>query len=444
MTDELYKELCKIPMLDVHTHIDASHMSARGLHDILLYHMVISDLYGAGCPDGHRLSEEPDEAETEGRIKNALPYIKYIRNTSCYWGLKIILRDLYGWEDDITEDNWRKLDGVIRTKSKDGAWPRKILNKAGIKRLGTELWRGHGGIADDVFQYGLEWAFFTRNQWNTYDTALLELEHAWNQETPGAPLEVTTDRSKLDFKRTIKNMDDVKEAIKYYCEKIPYDKITNIASHLSTDITYAPATEGQMGEALKNRNNAGEKERDIYANYINELYYGELTSNKEKSEKILLNYSVGAEPLPYESGSKLRTETVFELAALFDKYKNLNFSLFLSNVHQNQALCTLARELPNVSLSAYWWHNFFPSSMRQIIAQRLDMLPANKQVGFFSDAYCVDWAYAKAEIVRRQLAYVFSEKISQGQYTFDGALEIAERIVYKTPQELCHMKPSDF
>ena len=427
-------------MIDVHTHIDASHMSARGLHDIMLYHMVISDLYSSGCDDGSRLSEEPDEAETETRIKNALPYLKYIRNTSCYWGLKIILRDLYGWEDDITEDNWSKLDNIIRDKY-NSVWAKKILNKAGIKRVGTELWRGHDGIADDVFQYGLEWSFFTRNQWNTYDTALLELEHAWNQEIPGAPLGVTADRSKLNFKRVIKNIDDVSEAVKHYCEKIPYDKITNIASHLSTDISYASATREQMITALKNRDNAGEKERDIYANYINELYLEELS---RQNKKIMLNYSIGAEPLPYESGSKLRTETVFELAALFDKYRNLNFSLYLSSLHQNQALCTLARELPNVSLSAYWWHNFFPSSIRQVMAQRLDMLPSNKQVGFFSDAYCVDWTYAKAEIIRRQLAEVLAGKIEQGQYNFDSAILIAEQILYKTPQELCCMQPGDF
>ena len=440
MTNELYSEIRKIPLLDAHTHIDASHMGARGLHDILLYHMVISDLYSAGCPDGHRLSEEPDEAEIEARIKNALPYIKYIKNTSCYWGMRIILKDLYGWEEDITEENWRKLDAIIREKASPN-WAKEILNKAKIKRVSTELWRGHESLHDEVFQYSLEWAFFTRNQWNTYDTALLELEHAWNQETPGAPLGVTADKEALNFKKKIKDIDDVTEAIKHYCDKIPYDKIISTASHLSTDITYAPASREQMAEALKNRANAGEKERDIYANYINELYYKALS---EKAAKIMLNYSIGAEPLPYESGSKLRTETVFELAALMDRYKNLNFSFYLSSLHQNQALCTLARELPNVSLTAYWWHNFFPHSIRQLISQRLDMLPANKQVGFFSDAYCVDWAYAKAEIVRRQLAEVLAEKIAQSQYSFESALATAKQIVYETPQELCYMVPSEF
>lgn len=440
MIDELYNALCEIPLLDAHTHIDAGHMGARGLYDILLYHMVISDLYSAGCPDGHRMPEEPDEAEIEARVKNALPYIKYIQNTSCFWGVKTILKDLYGWEESITQANWRRLDAVIRGKSGDN-WAKEILNRANIKRVSTELWRGQGGLHDEVFQYSLEWAFFTRNQWNTYDTALLELEHAWNQETPGAPLGVTADKEALNFKKKIKDIDDVTQAVAHYCDKIPYDKIISTASHLSTDITYASVTREQMIEALKNRANAKEKERDIYANYINELYYGALS---EKCAKIVLNYSIGAEPLPYESGSKLRTETVFELANMLDKYKNLKFSFYLSSLHQNQAMCTLARELPNVSLSAYWWHNFFPSSICRMIAQRLDMLPANKQVGFFSDAYCVDWAYAKAMIVRKQLAKVLAEKIAQGQYSFDEALAIARQIVYETPQELCYMEPSDF
>jgi hypothetical protein len=440
MTNELYGELCEIPLLDAHTHIDAGHMGARGLYDILLYHMVISDLYSAGCPDGGRLSEDPDEAEIEGRIAAALPYLKHIQNTSCFWGMKIILKDLYGWEEDITEANWHRLDAMIRDKAGE-KWAKEILNRAKIKRISTELWRGQGGLHDEVFQYSLEWAFFTRNQWNTFDTALLELEHAWNQDVPGAPLGVTADKEALNFKKKIKNIGDVDEAVNHYCEKTPYDKIISTASHLSTDITYAPVTREQMAKALSNRANAGEAERDIYANYINELYYEKLS---EKPRKIVLNYSIGAEPLPYESGSKLRTETVFELAAVLNKYKNLNFSFYLSSLHQNQALCTLARELPNVSLSAYWWHNFFPNSIRQVMSQRLDMLPANKQVGFFSDAYCVEWAYAKAVIVRKQLAQVLAEKIAQGQYSFEGALAIAKQIVYETPQELCYMVPSDF
>ena len=77
-------------------------------------------------------------------------------------------------------------------------------------------------------------------------------------------------------------------------------------------------------------------------------------------------------------------------------------------------MCTLARELPNLSLAGYWWHNFFPDTIAQVIRERLEMLPANKQIGFFSDAYCAEWSYAKAVLVRKILARVLAERIDQG------------------------------
>ena len=69
------------------------------------------------------------------------------------------------------------------------------------------------------------------------------------------------------------------------------------------------------------------------------------------------------------------------------------------------------------------------------------MLPANKQVGFFSDAYCVEWTYAKAVIVRKQLARVLAEKVGQGQYSVSEALEVARATLFDSPQMLLGMKP---
>jgi len=436
--DRLFDKLGEIPLFDVHTHMDASHISARGLHDVLLYHMVVSDLYSAGCPDGARLSEAPDEAEVTFRMERALPYLEYIQNTSCFWGVKIILSDLYGWEKPITKENWREIHGIIAAKYADPAWARQILRKANITRTCTELWRGSSGIADDLFQYSLEWAFFTRCQWGQFDTALLELEHAWGQDEPGAPLPVTVDRAALQLSKTIQSLDDVKAAVKHYCDRIPYEKVLSTASHLATDITYRQVTEAEMAQALRNRDHAGAQERDIYANYINELFLAEIEAS---GRNIVLQFSIGAEPLPYETGSKLRTETVYQLAELFSRHPRVKFSLFLASAHQNQAMCTLARELPNVSLAGYWWHNFFPSAIRRIMDERLDMVAANKQLGFFSDAYCADWAYAKSIMVKKQLAEVLAAKVEQGQFSEAEALSVARQILNETPQQLLGMEP---
>ena len=437
LSAELFEKLSEIPLFDVHTHMDATHIGARGLHDILLYHMVISDLYSAGCPDGARLSEDPDEAEVTYRIERALPYLPYIQNTSCFWGVRMILKDLYGWSKPITKDNWHEVHSIIAAKASVPAWPKEILKKANIARICTELWRGHGGIADDVFQYSLEWAFFTRCQWGQFDTALLELEHAWGQDEPGAPLPVTLDRAALQLKKTIKSLDDVKAAVKHYCDRIPYGKVLSTASHFSTDIRYRSVSDAEMESALRNRGAAGDQERDVYANYINDLFLNEIEAS---GKDIVLQFSIGAEPLPYETGSKLRTETLFELAEMFSRHPGVRFTLYLSSEHLNQTVCTLARELPNLSLAGFWWHNFFPSAIRKVMGERLDMVAANKQLGFFSDAYCADWAYAKSVIVKKQLAEVLAGKIGQKQYTESEALTIARQILNETPQQLLGMK----
>jgi hypothetical protein len=112
---------------------------------------------------------------------------------------------------------------------------------------------------------------------------------------------------------------------------------------------------------------------------------------------------------------------------------------FLSSRHANQSLCTLCRELPNLSLSGYWWHNFFPSTIRQVMEERLDMLPTNRQIGFFSDAYCIEWAYAKSVMVRGELARVLASKVKAGQYDEETAVTIAHDILFETPQFLLGM-----
>src|SRR5512137_795035 len=97
LTAELNEALTDLPLLDPHTHLVGGKLGARGLHDILLYHMAVSDLYAAGCPSGARLTQYPGWPtieEAHARIEEALPYLRYVRNTSISWGIRIILRDL--------------------------------------------------------------------------------------------------------------------------------------------------------------------------------------------------------------------------------------------------------------------------------------------------------------------------------------------------------------
>jgi hypothetical protein len=175
----------------------------------------------------------------------------------------------------------------------------------------------------------------------------------------------------------------------------------------------------------------------VYASYILDRF---LTELERHGDGIVFQFSLGAEPLPFESASRLNQRTIGQLADLVARHPGLRFMCFLSSRHANQSLCTLARELPNLSLAGYWWHNFSPGAIRHVMEERLDMLPVNKQIGFFSDAYCAEWTYAKAVMVRKLLAEVLESKIILGQYTFDEAVQSARAILYDSARELLGMK----
>jgi glucuronate isomerase len=439
IVQELESALTTVPMLDIHTHLVGGNLGARGLHDVLLYHMVISDLYAAGCPSGARLTQYPqwpDKDEAHNRIRDALPFLPHIQNTSSFWGVRMILRELYNWNEPMRVDNWERLDNLIRERADDRAWHHSILDRLNIRRTGTEIARRGQGADDDRLQYALEWGFFTRCQWGEFDTALYELERCWGK-TPESPSPIGAGgRPKTE--RTIKSLADVHAAIHHYVSAIPCAQVIATATHISTDINFQAVSDSEMEAALQRRGEAGAAERDVYAAYVHEHF---LTALEAHGDQIVFQFSFGAEPLPFETGSRLNQHTIAQLAEMIGRHPRLRFQCFLSSRHANQSLCTLARELPNFSLAGYWWHNFFPDVIRQVMSERLDMLPANKQIGFFSDAYCVEWTYAKAIIVRRQLARVLAEKVEQGQYSIDEALGVARATLFDSPQTLLSLKP---
>lgn len=431
--------LAEIPILDVHTHLCGPKLAARGLHDVLLYHMIVSDLYSAGCPSGARLTQFPNWAtkeEAHQRITEALPYLPHIQNTSGWWGVRIILRDLYDWREPLTADNWRRLDDQIRERADDPAWPRATLKRVNIQRTCAEYCRRGQGEGDDVLQYSLEWGMFMRAQWGEFDTAVYDLERTWGKP-PEAPLAIGGGERPRN-ERTIRSLDDVHAAVQHYVDSIPYQEVISTATGISTDIDYHLPTEKEMDAALTRRWHAGPAERDIYAAYIGEAF---LAALEKRGRDIVFQFSLGAEPLPFETASRISQRTLGQLAQIVGRHPGLRFQCFVSSRHANQTLCTLCRELPNFSLAGFWWHNFFPDAIRQVMGERLDMVPVNKQVGFFSDAYVAEWAYAKVIIVRQQMAQVLAQRVRQGQYTVDEALAVARAILWETPQSLVGMTP---
>ena len=313
---------------------------------------------------------------------------------------------------------------------------RELIRKLHIQRIATEYARRGEGMNADLFQYAMEWAFFTRTQHGAYDSALYELERCWGQP-PGSPIPHAATKRPTPA-RVIHTLEDAQQALRHFVDQLIQSGVIAYATHVSTDFNYRAVTEAQMAAALARRAVAGQEEREIYTSYIQDS----LPQHAGKRGAAHRGpFSYGAEPLPHETGSLLPQRSIADVAEIIARHPKVRFVCMEASRHGNQSLCTLGRELPNFSLIGYWWHNFFPGAMRQVMEERLDMLPMNKQIGFFTDAYTIEWTYAKARMIHRQLAQVLAQKIRQGQYDMDTALLTARHILFDSAQTLMGLRP---
>ena len=209
---------------------------------------------------------------------------------------------------------------MIRERADDRSWPRAVLDRARIERTGTEIARRGQGEDDDRLQYALEWGFFTRCQWGEYDTALYELERCWGR-SPESPAPIGGG-ARPATERQIRNLEDVHDAIAHYVANIPYGQIVSTATHLSTDIDYRDVTDAEMASAIGRRDRAGPAERDCYASYVNEAF---LTALETHADEIVFQFSFGAEPLPFETASRLSQRTIGQVATLIGRHSQAAF-----------------------------------------------------------------------------------------------------------------------
>jgi len=119
----LSEELDRIPIIDVHSHIDPERPQAKNIGDILFYHFLQREIVSAGGDDRFFSSQAP----INEKVAYYLRYVPLIENTATYWCQRKILKDLYGF--DFSDKNWEILNKKIAMAGDDPSWPEKLLVK---------------------------------------------------------------------------------------------------------------------------------------------------------------------------------------------------------------------------------------------------------------------------------------------------------------------------
>lgn len=85
---------------------------------------------------------------------------------------------------------------------------------------------------------------------------------------------------------------------------------------------------------------------------------------------------------------------------------------------------------PNVLTSGHWWYSNVPAFIEADLRARLEAVPQNKQIGYYSDAYKLEFVLPKYNMYRRNLAAVLAENFVLGRgWSQERAINLARTIL---------------
>lgn len=412
-----------VKVIDPHVHLNAAKPAASTLADIVLYHHVWIELVSSGM--GQRevtlagLPQELADPQMDPlkRVKCLLPHLPKIRNTTVGTLLGWLLTDLYGCKGNLDESNLEELAAAVEKTGADPTWPEHFFSEiCGIEQAITvETWTGKRFDrilgADERFRM---------------------LNIADGKVTPGEKLE----QIGAVLGREIRTSAD-------YCDFIA--KLVTDPTRSSSVFIGAWMPSYFTGELADDANVTRiiEKARERKPLSRVELgsvsYYGMVHALEElrKTPVRTIQLIVGAEVLlPHRAITEWEGSFTAATARLACAFEDFRFNLSAASDLYTQDIAVMAKHIPNISVAGYWWHTLYPFYIRKSLETRLDMVPANKIIAFFSDAYHCEWCWPKLRLVKQIMGEILVDRVAKGWYDLDTALSIIPTVFHDAPKAI--------
>lgn len=405
---ELYKrihsELSSIKLIDCHEHLqrDSEFPQGEDIHIGRFFaHYADCDLISAGMPalDMNRVKTDPKLSPKE-RWAYLAPWYKKAYNTTYCESIRIAVRDLYGIED-LSEGTIEKLTERMRAEIKLG-FTRSVFDRANI-------------------DYAMTNPFGPKLVYNpdfSFDCFICDIVDSFT--TFG--IQELAEQSGID----ILCLDDYLRVIDFY-----FDRDAGCASAFKVGRAYdrtllwedieKSRVEKTFNRFLSFNDRPGRCEIRNLEDYI--LHY---LCRKCGEYDIRMKFHTGIQE---GNGNIITNSRAALMNNLFMKYPKTGFDIYHISYPYQEELAVLAKNLPNVTVDFCWMWIVNPSAGRRALSDMLDTVPANKIHGFGGDYIFVEGSYGHAVIARREIARVLCEKVEEGRFSEEYAVEVGHMLL---------------
>jgi predicted TIM-barrel fold metal-dependent hydrolase len=400
----LRAEVDKIRVVDTHEHIRPESERAKGDIDFFEYfiHYASSDLVSAGLSPKAMDEIRDPKRSFDSRWRAFEPYWKAARNTGYAKAIEISARVLFGVER-ITKGSAKKITEEMQKTKKPG-WYKKVLKD--VSNIEVSLL--------DCGTYDCDRTLFLPVCCVGDYLELRTREHLANIERQSKASIHTLDQllrsaeARMDTWRK-RGMAAIKIGVAY-----------------SRPILFQKRTRHEA-EVAFNR---------LFSGQGNEVSYEEAIALQDYLAHKCVQLAVDAGvPIQIHTGIQegcgniLTNSQPTLLLNLFMEYKDAKFDVFHAGYPYSMELGVMAKNFASVYADMCWMHIISPSGSRRILSEWLDLVPANKILGFGGDYVLVEGVPGHIEIARDNITRVLSRKVAEGYFSEGDAVRIARMIL---------------
>jgi uncharacterized protein len=118
------------------------------------------------------------------------------------------------------------------------------------------------------------------------------------------------------------------------------------------------------------------------------------------------------------------------------KYKQARFDLFHTGYPYSDELICMVKAAPNCYFNMCWMPYISKTLYKNILNLAIELIPSSKIFGFGGDTAYVEISYAALKIARQLLVEVLYDRIKESYFSFEEALEFANRILSENPKKV--------
>jgi len=131
-----------------------------------------------------------------------------------------------------------------------------------------------------------------------------------------------------------------------------------------------------------------------------------------------------------------RRVSLYDYRALFNHFSGVTFPVSTLSPDAGAELVAYSWIFPNVVPMGHWWYSNIPSYIAADLKARLEAVPKTKQVGYYSDAYKLEFVLPKFNMYRRVLAETLADAIRGRGWSGHQALEVARLVLLENPRAI--------